>query len=54
MSYTLDSFADSAREILQADNTPAGREKLATLLRAAIAICKRLQPGTCRRTRKLV
>lgn len=36
MSYTLNSFAASAREILQADNTPAGREKLATLLRSAL------------------
>jgi hypothetical protein len=36
MSQTLSSFAARAREILQQDNNPAGREKVAALLREAL------------------
>jgi hypothetical protein len=36
MPYTLDSFAAEVREILQKENNPAGREKAAKVLRAAL------------------
>jgi len=36
MSHTLASFAAQVREILQNDDTPAGRERAATLLRDAL------------------
>jgi hypothetical protein len=37
MSRTLHTFAAQAAEILQAENNPAGREKVAALLRDALA-----------------
>src|SRR5947207_14357402 len=37
MPYTLHSFAARVRDILQKENTPAGREKVAALLRDALA-----------------
>src|SRR5215213_6613460 len=36
MSLTLASFAAHVREVLQHDDTPAGREQLAVLLRAGL------------------
>ena len=33
MFHSLDSFADHVRTVLQHDNTPAGRQRLAALLR---------------------
>lgn len=36
MPHTLPSFAASVREILQQDDSPAGREKVAALLRNAL------------------
>ncbi|HEX2544094.1 MAG TPA: hypothetical protein VHL79_04410 [Ramlibacter sp.] len=37
MQHTLPTFAASLRAILQAENNPAGREKVAALLRDALA-----------------
>ncbi|MEP6791042.1 MAG: hypothetical protein ABI907_06705, partial [Ramlibacter sp.] len=36
MTHTLDSFAASVRDILQKQNTPAGHEQVAALLRGAL------------------
>lgn len=36
MSLTLPAFAASIREVLQHDDTPTGRERVAALLRAAL------------------
>lgn len=36
MPHTLNSFAARSREILRAENDPAGREKVAALLREAL------------------
>ena len=36
MPYTLDSFAARVRAVLQAQDNPAGREKVAALLREAL------------------
>ena len=36
MPYTLASFAARCRDILQSDNTPTGRDKVAALLRDAL------------------
>ena len=36
MTHTLDSFAARVREILQKEDNPAGREKVAALLRDAL------------------
>jgi hypothetical protein len=36
MTHTLDSFAARVRDTLQKDNTPAGREKVAALLRGVL------------------
>ena len=36
MPYTLDTFATRAREILLRENNPAGREKVAAVLRDAL------------------
>jgi predicted metal-dependent enzyme (double-stranded beta helix superfamily) len=37
MPHTLPTFAANVRSILQADDTPAGRERVAVLLREALA-----------------
>jgi hypothetical protein len=37
MSHTLDSFAARVREILQQEDNPGGRDKVAALLREALA-----------------
>ena len=36
MTHTLDTFTAHVREVLQAENNPAGREKVAALLRDAL------------------
>ena len=36
MGYTLDAFAKDCREILKAENNPAGRSKVCTLLQKAL------------------
>ena len=36
MPHTLDTFAAGIREVLQHDDTPAGRERIAALLRDAL------------------
>jgi len=36
MNHTLDSFAAGVREILRQDNNPAGRERVAALVRDAL------------------
>ena len=37
MKHTLSSFAAQVRDVLQTNNTPAGRDKVAALLRDALA-----------------